>query len=866
MIRIHTRPHQWRVIAVFQLLVGLLFTTSALGQPAFLKDGLVAYYPFNGNANDESGNGNQGYLKNDAAILNGKLILNGVNGMVEIPNFIRLNGSATISIRAFAQSLESRYVEFVSQGAPLNGFYIGIDPLKRIRIGMPSGQNFYSQNYQFPVSKWVSIDVVFEYKSGKITLLIDGKFNSEFSHPVSFGNFTGSPCRIGAQYQNYGEFFHGFISYVRFYNRDLSSFEIGELYKYESELVNNDSITEGLIAYYPFNGNVNDESGNSNNGSLKNGALIVDGAARFSSMPAKILVASAKNLPVGMEARTVSFWINPTTEHSTSPNIFGGFIVSWGNCGYMSTLEDNTAPPKLVYAAWHGMNDAAIKEELLNKNQYLRWRHIAVVKPAGSKLFNFYLDGKFLASSQTPANPIVSYNRLEICGSTHPTSTADGSGFGEWGDGYTGDVDNIRIYNRALSDAEVKALYDYESTPPNIVPVFANQPQTQSTIAGNDATFCVTLKDSGSYNYQWQRNEQNIAGATLNCYTINSVTAAMDGSRYRVIVSNSAGTIISDSATLTVVTPPPPTIATQPTPKTVQEGANVSLSVVATGQGTLVYQWQFNEQNLPGATSSTLNLNAVKLNTAGRYRVLVSSQYGVTISDTVTLTVNPNPPPTIVTQPISRTPAEGTQVSLTVTATGIGTITYQWQVNGQNIPGATSSTLVLSAVRPSVNGNYRVIVGNPYGTTISTEATVTVVVTDSDSDGLSDYEELLFGTNSNKSDSDGDGLSDFAEVRTHGSNPLTTDTDGDGYSDGIEVARDGNPNNRSVTPTGALAVFPAVDVEFYTLNGVKYQLEVSTDMASWSAQGGVVVGTGGNQNHLVRASKATQFWRLKVVQ
>ena len=250
----------------------------------------------------------------------------------------------------------------------------------------------------------------------------------------------------------------------------------------------------------------------------------------------------------------------------------------------------------------------------------------------------------------------------------------------------------------------------------------------------------------------------------------------------------------------------------------------------------------------------------------GRYRVLVSSQYGVTISDTVSLIVNPNPPPTIVTQPIRRTAAEGIQISLTVNATGVGNLTYQWQLNGQNIPGATSSTLVLSAVRPSANGNYRVIIGNPYGTTISTEATVAVVVTDADSDGLSDYEELLLGTNANKADSDGDGLSDFAEVRTHGSNPLTTDTDGDGYSDGIEVARDGNPNNRSVTPTGALAVFPAVDVEFYTLNSVKYQLEVSTDMAVWTAQGGVVVGNGGSQNHLVRASKATQFWRLKVVQ
>ena len=153
-----------------------------------------------------------------------------------------------------------------------------------------------------------------------------------------------------------------------------------------------------------------------------------------------------------------------------------------------------------------------------------------------------------------------------------------------------------------------------------------------------------------------------------------------------------------------------------------------------------------------------------------------------------------------------------------------------------------------------------------FGNKISEEANVLIVEVDSDSDGLSDYEELLAGTNANKADSDGDGLSDFAEVRTHKSNPLTTDSDGDGYSDGIEVARDGNPNNRSVTPTGALAVFPAVDVEFYTLNNVKYQLQVSTDMTVWTAQGGLVVGNGGSQNHLVRASKATQFWRLKVVQ
>jgi hypothetical protein len=619
-------------------------------------------------------------------------------------------------------------------------------------------------------------------------------------------------------------------------------------------------LKDGLVAYYPFNGNANDESGNGNNpsnvqdGFTANAFGFDSSAFSFVKSNERITIPNDPVFNLNSQGEfTIGIWARREGDSAFTflVNKGGpGGVLKWTMCigDYRFGVPNHPGKPCVSFHWQPGVVWVVSDGFDWDSN----WHHYVVTCKNGN--FSFFMDGKSIGRA---------FNNSPIPANNEPLRlgrSGDEEGL------FKGSIDETRIYNRALSDTEVKALYNYESTPAIQSPVLSEQPQSQSVTVGNDATFCVTLKDAGTYNYQWQFNEQNIAGATLSCYTVNSVTTAMNGGRYRVIVSNSAGTVISDSATLTVVTPPPPAISSQPIGRTVQEGSNVSFAVVATGQGSLVYQWQLNEQNLPGATSATLNLNGVKQNQSGRYRVLVSSPYGVTISDTVTLTVNANPPPTIVTQPISKSPAEGTQVSLTVTATGLGALTYQWQVNNQNIPGATSSTLVLSAVRPSANGSYRVIIGNPYGTTISTEATVTVVVTDADSDSLSDYEELLFGTNINKADSDGDGLTDFAEVRTHGSNPLTTDTDGDGYSDGIEVARDGNPNNRSVTPTGALAVFPAVDVEFYTLNGVKYQLEVSTDMVQWTAQGGVVVGNGGSQNHLVRASKATQFWRLKVVQ
>ena len=65
---------------------------------------------------------------------------------------------------------------------------------------------------------------------------------------------------------------------------------------------------------------------------------------------------------------------------------------------------------------------------------------------------------------------------------------------------------------------------------------------------------------------------------------------------------------------------------------------------------------------------------------------------------------------------------------------------------------------------------------------------------DTDGDGLSDSEELEFGTDINNPDTDNDGLFDREEVKVYRTNPLSPDTDGDGYEDGDEVKLKYNPN------------------------------------------------------------------------
>jgi hypothetical protein len=65
---------------------------------------------------------------------------------------------------------------------------------------------------------------------------------------------------------------------------------------------------------------------------------------------------------------------------------------------------------------------------------------------------------------------------------------------------------------------------------------------------------------------------------------------------------------------------------------------------------------------------------------------------------------------------------------------------------------------------------------------------------DSDGDGLSDSEELIWATDPNNSDTDGDGVSDGDEVNVYGTDPNNSDTDGDGVSDGDEVGAATGPS------------------------------------------------------------------------
>jgi len=185
---------------------------------------------------------------------------------------------------------------------------------------------------------------------------------------------------------------------------------------------------------------------------------------------------------------------------------------------------------------------------------------------------------------------------------------------------------------------------------PDVAPTIMSQPTDQTVVAGSAATFTVAAAGTEPIAYQWQSSSDGtsfvaIAGATASSYQIAVATAARHGWRYRVVVSNGAGSVTSSAATLNVAITP--VIMAQPADQSVVAGADARFSVTA-GGNVLNYQWQSSSDgstftSIAGATADSLSLATTTLLQDGnRYRVVVSNAAGTVASDTAALSVSPS--------------------------------------------------------------------------------------------------------------------------------------------------------------------------------------------------------------------------------
>lgn len=221
-------------------------------------------------------------------------------------------------------------------------------------------------------------------------------------------------------------------------------------------------------------------------------------------------------------------------------------------------------------------------------------------------------------------------------------------------------------------------------------------------------------------------------GCAYQCslrYDVGSATNSTAAAPYTAV---GVYTTITNFTIVTSGTAAGPQILTQPTAQLVQIGGTANFTLTASGSNGVFLQWFKNGtpiQGNPSANSPTLTLSNVQASDAANYYALAVDNNGrYTRTNAASLTIGASSLPTITAQPISRIVAVGSSVVFSVEAAG-GGLSFQWKKDGANIPGATSSQLMISNAQSGNGGAYSLTVTNSAGSVSSNIAGLAVVTT-----------------------------------------------------------------------------------------------------------------------------------------
>jgi uncharacterized protein (TIGR02145 family) len=504
------------------------------------------------------------------------------------------------------------------------------------------------------------------------------------------------------------------------------------------------TLSNGLVGYWPFCGNANDLSGNGNNGSFTGPSCIGCGLVtaaplstvdRFNSSTSSyefsngfdlINIPNSPSLQVSSQF-TISIWANPNLGGYGQGPSYLTLLQKWGGTGsgasYMVALTPAGVP--ILYT-----NNAVTNSSIsgLNPIPLNTWTLITFTFQNG--LASLYLNGVLLNTQGNLVIPSIQNSNIEIARNLNQFANFAG-------DAFSGKLDDIGIWNRALTQQEITQLYTTGQATYSWSPGGATTPSitvtpTQTTTytctvtmngatttqtqtitvnpvptvsAGGSQTICagttVTLNGSGAASYTWNNNVQNGVAFTPN----NTQTYTVTGTDANGC-SNTAQTTVS-------VNPLPTASITAQGATTFCQNSSVTLNANA-GAG-LSYQWFNNGTAINAANSASLPVS-----TSGSYTVQVTNANNCSATSAASLvTVNALPAATI-TPASATTFCQGGSVVLNANV-GQG-LSYQWNLNGSPINGANAASYTANAT-----GNYSLDVLNSDGcSATATAVSVTV--------------------------------------------------------------------------------------------------------------------------------------------
>jgi gliding motility-associated-like protein len=446
-------------------------------------NGLVAYYPFNGNANDESGNGIDGTVygatltEDICDSPNSAYEFDGINDYIELNNnFNEIDIPFTISCDFLADNDDAMLIFGSDLNESNSGEYYGFWLIKNegntINFGYGDGR-FIGASYRrscrsleaMPSNEWVHVTVTVNgptdmkmYVNGQgIETILSGT-GLELVH-------NNLSAKIGYRFLNQASYFNGKIDDVIIYDRALSEEEIKLLYDSDCRDEETPIIpSKGVVAYYPFNGNANDEGINGIDGTANGASLTADRcdnenrAYLFDGINDNIFFGDVTDFD-GLNTLSISAWIYTdgiTDEHT-------GTIVSKYNANGDSErvfIFDLYPDNNLRFCMYGADGNGDYEWQRTSKPlPFSEWTHVVVTWDGRTNTIDLCVNGTEVDSY---------YGYLgNIPKTIYDKSSSLMIGCSEFGHHsldylFNGKIDDVIIYDRVLTKDEIAQLYFFD--------------------------------------------------------------------------------------------------------------------------------------------------------------------------------------------------------------------------------------------------------------------------------------------------------------------------------------------------------------------------------------------------------------------
>ena len=314
--------------------------------------------------------------------------------------------------------------------------------------------------------------------------------------------------------------------------------------------------SNGLVGWWPFNGNANDESGNGNNGTVNGATLTLDrnGVANcaygFDGVNDNIIVANNSLFSFLLNNDySINIWMNSSSLTGTQSIIGQGdsdgqfqnrFWRIYTNGGQLiGHIRGNNSDPydtKNIYTPF-------------NANS---WLMLTLVRDYENEL-KMFVDGALVDTDvdiTSLADPFTT-NRDIFIGSFLNAAINQQVQF------FNGSLDDIGIWNRALTEAEILALYE------SCQLAITTQPQDQSVVTSVGTASFAAASSSTNATYQWQSNLglgfQNLSnagqysGAASSILTVSNLSMSNNNQVFRCVVNDGGCVDTTSEAILTII-------------------------------------------------------------------------------------------------------------------------------------------------------------------------------------------------------------------------------------------------------------------------------------------------------------------------